>query len=47
MTDRAYCLNDDFLTGVYVVAGVHVKLTEEEIKSIDDLYQPRSVFGHQ
>jgi len=26
--------------------GVHVKLTEEEIKSIDELYQPRAVYGH-
>jgi len=26
--------------------GVHVKLTAEEIKSIDDLYQPRTVYGH-
>lgn len=25
--------------------GVHVKLTEEEIKSIDDLYQPRPIHG--
>jgi len=25
--------------------GVHVKLTEEEIKSIDDLYQPRPIYG--
>ncbi|KAG8905011.1 hypothetical protein FRC01_008513, partial [Tulasnella sp. 417] len=27
------------------VGAVHVKLTEEEVKSIDELYQPRAVFG--
>lgn len=29
-----------------MIAGVHVKLTEEEIKSIDDLYRPRAITGH-
>lgn len=29
-----------------LVGGVHLKLTDEETKSIDDLYQPRAVFGH-
>jgi len=28
------------------VAGVHVKLTEEEVKAIDEPYQPRKVTGH-
>ncbi|KAG8932965.1 hypothetical protein FRC01_011530 [Tulasnella sp. 417] len=29
-----------------LVAGVHVKLTEEEVKSIDELYRPRDITGH-
>lgn len=28
-------------------AGIHVKLTEEEIKTIDDLYRSRAVEGHR
>ncbi|KAG8905013.1 hypothetical protein FRC01_008512, partial [Tulasnella sp. 417] len=27
------------------VGAVYVKLTEEEVKSIDELYQPRAIFG--
>ncbi|KAG8976524.1 hypothetical protein FRB90_009143 [Tulasnella sp. 427] len=30
-----------------LVEGVHVKLTEEEVKSIDELYRPRAVSGHK
>ncbi|KAG8943125.1 hypothetical protein FRC04_003205 [Tulasnella sp. 424] len=30
-----------------LVAGIHVKLTEEEIKTIDDLYRSRAVEGHR
>ncbi|KAG8927826.1 hypothetical protein FRC01_006881 [Tulasnella sp. 417] len=30
-----------------LVEGVHVKLTEEETKSIDELYRPRAVAGHR
>lgn len=30
-----------------IKAGVHLKLTEEEIKSIDEPYKPRSVVGHR
>ncbi|KAG8943123.1 hypothetical protein FRC04_003203 [Tulasnella sp. 424] len=30
-----------------LVAGVQVKLTEEEVKAIDDLYRPRAVSGHR
>ena len=26
--------------------GVNVKLTEEEVKAIDDLYRPRPIIGH-
>ena len=26
--------------------GVHLKLSAEETKSIDDLYQPREIAGH-
>ncbi|KAG8991516.1 hypothetical protein FRB94_012448 [Tulasnella sp. JGI-2019a] len=29
-----------------LVAGVHVKLTEDEIKSIDEPYEPRTIVGH-
>ncbi|KAG8999725.1 hypothetical protein FRB93_013097 [Tulasnella sp. JGI-2019a] len=29
-----------------LVAGVHLKLTTEEIKSIDDPYEPRPIVGH-
>ncbi|KAG8907352.1 hypothetical protein FRB99_004599 [Tulasnella sp. 403] len=29
-----------------LVQGVHLKLTAEEIKAIDELYQPRPVVGH-
>jgi len=29
-----------------LIAGVHLKLTEEEIKSIDEPYEPRPVVGH-
>jgi len=29
-----------------LVAGAHIKLTDEEIKSIDEPYQPRPVTGH-
>ncbi|KAG8999025.1 hypothetical protein FRB90_012172 [Tulasnella sp. 427] len=29
-----------------LVDGINVKLTEEEIKSIDDLYRPRAIAGH-
>ncbi|KAG9048302.1 hypothetical protein FS837_000301 [Tulasnella sp. UAMH 9824] len=29
-----------------LIAGVHVKLTEEEVKSIDELYKPRAITGH-
>ncbi|KAG8932063.1 hypothetical protein FRC00_000321 [Tulasnella sp. 408] len=28
------------------IAGVHIKLTEEEVKSIDELYKPRAITGH-
>lgn len=27
-------------------AGVHVKLTEEEIKSLEEPYKPQSISGH-
>jgi hypothetical protein len=27
-------------------AGVHVKLTEEEIKYLEEPYQPQAIFGH-
>ncbi|KAG8909640.1 hypothetical protein FRC00_009743, partial [Tulasnella sp. 408] len=30
-----------------LVEGVHVELTEEEIKSIDELYRPRAIAGHK
>ncbi|KAG8915438.1 hypothetical protein FRC00_004455 [Tulasnella sp. 408] len=30
-----------------LVEGVKVKLTEEEIKAIDDLYRPRAISGHR
>ncbi|KIO21971.1 hypothetical protein M407DRAFT_28457 [Tulasnella calospora MUT 4182] len=30
-----------------LVEGVHVKLTEEETKSIDELYRPRAIAGHK
>ncbi|KAG9043999.1 hypothetical protein FS837_008919 [Tulasnella sp. UAMH 9824] len=30
-----------------LVEGVRVKLTEEEIKAIDDLYRPRAISGHR
>ncbi|KAG8983058.1 hypothetical protein FRB90_006334 [Tulasnella sp. 427] len=29
-----------------LVEGVHVKLTEEEVKSIDELYRPREILGN-
>ncbi|KIO33907.1 hypothetical protein M407DRAFT_227034 [Tulasnella calospora MUT 4182] len=29
-----------------IVGGVHIKLTEEEIKSIDEPYKPKPVIGH-
>jgi aryl-alcohol dehydrogenase-like predicted oxidoreductase len=28
------------------IQAIEFKLTEEEIKSIDDLYQPKKVIGH-
>ncbi|KAG8856595.1 hypothetical protein FRB96_006355 [Tulasnella sp. 330] len=30
-----------------LVAGVHLKLTDEEIKSIDEPYEPRPIVGHK
>ncbi|KAG8939512.1 hypothetical protein FRC00_013844 [Tulasnella sp. 408] len=30
-----------------LIEGVQVKLTEEEIKAIDDLYRPRAISGHR
>ncbi|KAF8201004.1 aryl-alcohol dehydrogenase, partial [Pholiota molesta] len=30
-----------------IIAGVHVKLTEEEIKYIEEPYKPTNIFGHQ
>ncbi|KAG9043998.1 hypothetical protein FS837_008918 [Tulasnella sp. UAMH 9824] len=30
-----------------LVEGVHVALTEEEVKSIDELYRPRAIVGHK
>ncbi|KIO29952.1 hypothetical protein M407DRAFT_21006, partial [Tulasnella calospora MUT 4182] len=52
----AWSLSKNFVTAPIVgttsldklrdsVGAVHVKLTEEEVKSIDELYQPRAVFG--
>lgn len=32
-------VNDD-------AAGVHLKLTEDEVKSIDEPYMPRAIVGH-
>lgn len=29
-----------------MIEAVHVELTEEEVKEIDDLYEPTKVFGH-
>jgi len=29
-----------------IIAGVHVKLTEEEIKSLEEPYKPQSISGH-
>ncbi|KAG8898681.1 hypothetical protein FRC01_010813 [Tulasnella sp. 417] len=29
-----------------LVGAVDVKLTEEEVKAIDDLYRPRAIIGH-
>lgn len=28
------------------IGGIHLKLTEEEVKSIDEPYQPRPIAGH-
>jgi len=53
----AYCLSKPFLTAPIVGTtsldklkdlcdGIHVKLTDEEIKSIDALYRPRAILGH-
>ncbi|KAG9027276.1 hypothetical protein FS837_004334, partial [Tulasnella sp. UAMH 9824] len=52
----AWSLSKEFVTAPIVgttsldklrdsVGAVHVSLTEEEVKAIDDLYQPRAVFG--
>lgn len=30
-----------------VPEGIQVKLTEEEVKAIDDLYRPRAISGHR
>jgi aryl-alcohol dehydrogenase-like predicted oxidoreductase len=30
----------------YFSAGVHVKLTDEEIKSIEEPYKPQAISGH-
>ncbi|KAG8898704.1 hypothetical protein FRC01_010804 [Tulasnella sp. 417] len=29
-----------------LVSAVNVKLSEEEVKAIDDLYRPRAIIGH-
>lgn len=41
----ATCVSE--LRFLRLVAGVHLKLTEEEVKSIDELYKPRSTIGHR
>ncbi|KIO33404.1 hypothetical protein M407DRAFT_65480 [Tulasnella calospora MUT 4182] len=52
----AWSLSKNFVTAPIVVTtsldqlrdsvgAIHVKLTEDEVKSIDELYQPRAVFG--
>jgi len=53
----AWCLSKDFMTAPIigatsvdklrdVVGAVHVKLTKEEVESIDNLYEPRGISGH-
>ncbi|KAG8926868.1 hypothetical protein FRC02_008617 [Tulasnella sp. 418] len=53
----AWSLSKDFITAPIVgstrleslkelVDGIHVKLTEEEIKYIDEPYRPRAISGH-
>ncbi|KAG8944646.1 hypothetical protein FRC03_001962 [Tulasnella sp. 419] len=53
----AWSLSKDFISAPIIsttklensddlVAGIHIKLTEEEIKYIDEPYRPRAITGH-
>jgi len=53
----AWCLSKDFVTAPIIgttkldnlidsIEAVNVKLTEEEIKTLEEAYQPRGVIGH-
>lgn len=53
----AWCLSKDFVTAPIIgttkldnlidcIGAVNVKLTEEEIKALEEVYQPRGVIGH-
>ncbi|KAG8939933.1 hypothetical protein FRC03_005899 [Tulasnella sp. 419] len=53
----AWSLSKDFISAPIIgttklenlddfVAGIHIKLTEEEVKYIDEPYRPRAITGH-
>lgn len=41
-----YLRKEDYALTMVQIDGIHLKLTEDEIQSIDEPYQPRKVMGH-